>query len=409
MSSYLAFPSLPSEDGGLFLLPFSGGYPRLTLSAILPYDARTFLTAIPFGMMRRGRPTKLPLYYTTLFLISQVFFFKRHVMHAQSSPLPSSVKPENRQALLELLERDTPLTPAALSQETGLSIATVRRALRELTDEGILTLQYDRLNTDFRRAEPVGFVRYPVLTVLELAETHFLWRLGDTHGGSVYAALHPRGGFLPPEDDLALLMSRVRTVLRSGTCRLPREIPLQAPVLLLPDGKEDPTKHPLTAIACRDLDITPTAMMTMSEAVALEMSYLPATRSASSVLYLEDGKTATATLLVRHQLGDVNPPFAKTHHVPDLTTPFLSHIRNHPPSSTVRLQKTGDFLRDLLRYLRPDCVVLEADHPVENDTPLREALPEDISLLCHTRALNTPSLAHLGALRVARKALWKRM
>ena len=330
-------------------------------------------------------------------------------MHAQSSPLPSSVKPENRQALLELLERDTPLTPAALSQETGLSIATVRRALRELTDAGILTLQYDRLNTDFRRAEPVGFVRYPVLTVLELAEAHFLWRLGDTRGDSVYAALHPRGGFLPPEDDLALLMSRVRTVLRSGTCRLPREIPLQAPVLLLPDGEGDPLKHPLTTMACRELEITPAAMMTMSEAVALEMSYLPATHNASSVLYLEDGKTATATLLVRRQLGDVNTPFVKADHVSDLTTPFLTHIRHHPPSSAARLSETGSFLRDLLRYLHPDCVVLETDYPIDNDAPLRQALPEGISLLCHDHALNTPSLAHLGALRVARKALWKRM
>ena len=330
-------------------------------------------------------------------------------MHAQSSPLPSSVKPENRQALLELLERDTPLTPAALSQETGLSIATIRRALRELTEEGILTLQYDRRNTDCRRSEPVGFVRYPVLTVLELAEAHFLWRLGDTHGGSVYAALHPRGGFLPPEDDLALLMSRVRTVLRSGTCRLPREIPLQAPVLLLPDGEGDPTKHPLTAIACRELEITPTAVMTPQEATALELGYHPTTHNASSVLYLEDGKTTSATLLVRRRLGDATAPFARADHVPDLTTPFLSHIRNHPPSSAARLQKTGDFLRDLLRYLHPDCVVLEADHPVENDTPLRQALPEGISLLCHDHALNTPSLAHLGALHVARKALWKRM
>ena len=54
----------PFARGGLFLLPFSGGYPRLTLSATLPYDARTFLTGIPFGMNPRGRPTKLPRYYT---------------------------------------------------------------------------------------------------------------------------------------------------------------------------------------------------------------------------------------------------------------------------------------------------------------------------------------------------------
>ena len=59
------------RDGGLFLLPFSGGYPRLTLSVILPYDARTFLTGIPFGNIPRGRPTELLAYYSTFFSVSQ--------------------------------------------------------------------------------------------------------------------------------------------------------------------------------------------------------------------------------------------------------------------------------------------------------------------------------------------------
>ena len=63
-------------DGGLFLLPFSGGYPRLTLSAILPCDARTFLTGIPFGMIPRGRPTKLPYYYNTFLSESQDIFLR---------------------------------------------------------------------------------------------------------------------------------------------------------------------------------------------------------------------------------------------------------------------------------------------------------------------------------------------
>ena len=59
VSSYLAFPSLPCEHGGLFLLHFPGGYPRLTLSAILPYEARTFLTVIPFGDIQRDRSAEL--------------------------------------------------------------------------------------------------------------------------------------------------------------------------------------------------------------------------------------------------------------------------------------------------------------------------------------------------------------
>ena len=56
VSSYLAFPSLPPVGGGLFLLHFPGGFPRRTLSVILPCDARTFLTLIPFGATRRGSP-----------------------------------------------------------------------------------------------------------------------------------------------------------------------------------------------------------------------------------------------------------------------------------------------------------------------------------------------------------------
>ena len=61
VSSYLAFPSLlcPSaseKQSGLFLLHFPGGYPRRTLSVILPCSARTFLTLIPFGAIERGSP-----------------------------------------------------------------------------------------------------------------------------------------------------------------------------------------------------------------------------------------------------------------------------------------------------------------------------------------------------------------
>ena len=43
---------------------FPGSRLRLTLSAILPCEARTFLTVIPFGMIPRGRLTKLRWYYT---------------------------------------------------------------------------------------------------------------------------------------------------------------------------------------------------------------------------------------------------------------------------------------------------------------------------------------------------------
>ena len=58
VSSYLAFPPLPPEGGGISLLHFPWGRPRRTLSVILPYEARTFLTVIPFGAIPRDRATR---------------------------------------------------------------------------------------------------------------------------------------------------------------------------------------------------------------------------------------------------------------------------------------------------------------------------------------------------------------
>ena len=80
-------------DGGLFLLPFSGGLPRLTLSATLPCDARTFLTVLPFGMIPRGRPTKLPHYYITSLRESQELPEIFNVMLISNQALQGSVPP----------------------------------------------------------------------------------------------------------------------------------------------------------------------------------------------------------------------------------------------------------------------------------------------------------------------------
>ena len=55
----LLFCALHDSLGSLFLLHFPDGYPWLTLSVILPYEARTFLTRRPFGMTARDRSAKL--------------------------------------------------------------------------------------------------------------------------------------------------------------------------------------------------------------------------------------------------------------------------------------------------------------------------------------------------------------
>ena len=62
---------LTAGSGGLFLLHFPGGRPRRTLSVILPCEARTFLTVIPFGNIPRDCPIQSS-YYTKYQRKSQV-------------------------------------------------------------------------------------------------------------------------------------------------------------------------------------------------------------------------------------------------------------------------------------------------------------------------------------------------
>ena len=45
---------------------FPGGHPRLTLSVILPYEARTFLIILPFGIILRNCAAHSHCYYTHL-------------------------------------------------------------------------------------------------------------------------------------------------------------------------------------------------------------------------------------------------------------------------------------------------------------------------------------------------------
>ena len=65
VGSYPAFPPLPRlKRGGLFLLHWSGSRLHWTLSSILPYGARTFLTGF-LSVALRDRLTGLQLYKDT--------------------------------------------------------------------------------------------------------------------------------------------------------------------------------------------------------------------------------------------------------------------------------------------------------------------------------------------------------
>ena len=63
--------SILTLAGGFFLLHFPGSRLRLMLSAILPCEARTFLTVIPFGYIPRGRLAELQSHFSTLLPICQ--------------------------------------------------------------------------------------------------------------------------------------------------------------------------------------------------------------------------------------------------------------------------------------------------------------------------------------------------
>ena len=55
VSSYFAFAPLPVYTGGIFLLHFPGSRLHWTLSSILPYGARTFLTGSLSALALRDR------------------------------------------------------------------------------------------------------------------------------------------------------------------------------------------------------------------------------------------------------------------------------------------------------------------------------------------------------------------
>ncbi len=77
VGSYPAFPPLPANAGGLFLLHWPGSHLHRTLSGILPCEARTFLTcglsALTGAIIHAAQIIKLIFQQMHYILI---FFFK---------------------------------------------------------------------------------------------------------------------------------------------------------------------------------------------------------------------------------------------------------------------------------------------------------------------------------------------
>ena len=70
--SYTAFPPLPAEAGGLFLLRYPEGFPCRTLSGILPCEARTFLSR-PLSVLTAAAAYPAQGIITPIFLSCYLF------------------------------------------------------------------------------------------------------------------------------------------------------------------------------------------------------------------------------------------------------------------------------------------------------------------------------------------------
>ncbi len=90
--SYTAFPPLPEESGGLFLLHWSGSRLHRTLSGILPYEARTFLTwrlsALPAAITCAAYDT---IYFITIQTTCKLLFCLRKMFKPGNSSRPRTL------------------------------------------------------------------------------------------------------------------------------------------------------------------------------------------------------------------------------------------------------------------------------------------------------------------------------
>ena len=320
---------------------------------------------------------------------------------AWHKPKDINVCAESRTKILDAMEYGFPTSKHRLEILSDMGSTTVRYAYRQLIREGVLQLEYGPDPDSGRASDLITPVRYPVLPVLEITDTHMVWRLCDTRGDSVFATVRDRDGFCSPEDDLTALIGQVSAILRAGTCGLPASVPLQAPILLCP---ADETQW--LPMVRRVGGIEPSFVCPPEEAAALELRYLPAMRDADSVLLLHTGEVCSVALLHRSHADDALSPLVPATHASSLLLTLRTYTDGIRPHTAAWWQRVAEFLRDLYRFITPACVVLETDRAEEGAGRLRSVLPPSVKLIRAPYALNTPSLAHRGAMRLPRRALW---
>lgn len=323
---------------------------------------------------------------------------------AWHKPKDINVCAESRAKILDAMEYGFPTSKHRLEILSDMGSTTVRYAYRQLIREGVLQLEYGPDPDSGRASDLITPVRYPVLPVLEITDTHMVWRLCDTLGDSVFATVRDRGGFCSPEDDLTILMGQVSKILRAGTCGLPAKVPLQPPVLILPSSEQA-----FIRTIRHVFEQSPAFVQTPEEAAAAELRYHPTTRNATSILHLRMGETPAVTLFLRTHSDDPLSPFAPAACGGGLSETFRAYTQDASPHTKAWWQQIAAFLADACRFITPDCVVVETDRP-RVSLPIRpEMFPRSTRVIRMRYALNTPSLAHRGAVRLNRRILWDSM
>ena len=328
---------------------------------------------------------------------------------AWQRPDSVNVRSASRAAVLDALDTRSPLSRGQLQAMTGLSPLTLRRACRQLVRENVVVLQYGKNSDTGHACDLFSPTRAPVLPVLEISPTRMVWRLCNPCGESVFATVQDRGAFRTAEDDLHLLMGRVATILRAGTCGLPAGMPLQAPVLLRGTSDTEAEKA-----VSRVLEAPPLWVLTPAEAAAREIRHLPEARGASCVLYLSLTASCTASLLVRSTAADPAAPLTPASYAAGMESTLRNTLRDIPRHTPEHRAGVRDFLQDVCRILTPDCLILEYDENPASESPFPPSAisplpPLSATLRTFPVTLNEPPLSHRGAMRLSRRALWDSM
>lgn len=315
------------------------------------------------------------------------------------------VSRQSRRRLLDMLESAAPTTYKQAAKLCGLSEKTLRALRRELVAEGILLPNTASGREGYGRC-PLVPVRYAALPVLEISRSRLLLRWGDTRLESVFAVVRERCGYATYEEELAWLGDRAERILGAGLPALGTRARLVQPTLLFGRGEMTPRlQGAAESFLGRFGGAASCPALTVTETVAEELLHHPATQEATLVLHICLDPTPTVGCFVRSAPGNA---FLSLPHSEAMEESLGRHLRRYRVSADPA-QGLSAFLREICPGLSPDCVILESPFPEQAVAACIPYLPRHTVFCPVFTDLNTPTLAHKGALRRARRMLWERM